>query len=370
MGVLPYEGERFQGSVGVLRDVTDRKERERALQVAKDRYQLLVEQNLLGLYIARGGTLVYHNERFGELFGSPAESNVLAGESLFSLVEAADRDRLAENVARVEADQGASLREPYVGRRRDGGAVNVELLARGIELDDEPAVIGTVVDVNDENERLWQLRHERDRLDQFTSIVSHDLRNPLNVAQGHLELARTEDGATDESLSTVADALVRMDELLNELLTLARQGEVVSDREAVDLRSVAESTWGNVATADATLSVPAEAHIDADPGRVKGVFENLYRNSVEHAGHDVTVRVGTLDDGFYVEDDGPGIPPADRDRVFESGYTTAGDGTGFGLAIVAEIVEAHGWRIAAVEGRDRGSRFEIRAGDRPVLHES
>jgi signal transduction histidine kinase len=161
-----------------------------------------------------------------------------------------------------------------------------------------------------------------------------------------------------------------MDELLNELLTLARQGEVVSDREAVDLRSVAESTWGNVATADATLSVPAEAHIDADPGRVKGVFENLYRNSVEHAGHDVTVRVGTLDDGFYVEDDGPGIPPADRDRVFESGYTTAGDGTGFGLAIVAEIVEAHGWRIAAVEGRDGGSRFEIRAGDRPVLHES
>jgi signal transduction histidine kinase len=177
-----------------------------------------------------------------------------------------------------------------------------------------------------------------------------------------------------------------MDELLNELLTLARQGEVVSDREAVDLRSVAESTWGNVATADARLSVPAEAHIDADPGRVKGVFENLYRrsrpsasgldpeavhrNSVEHAGHDVTVRVGTLDDGFYVEDDGPGIPPADRDRVFESGYTTAGDGTGFGLAIVAEIVEAHGWRIAAVEGRDGGSRFEIRAGDRPVLHES
>ncbi|WP_372911583.1 PAS domain S-box protein [Salinigranum sp.] len=369
MGVLPYEGERFQGSVGVLRDVTDRKERERALQEAKDRYQLLVEQNLLGLYIARGGIIVYHNERFGELFGSPAESNVLAGESLFSLVEAADRDRLAENVARVEADQGASLREPYIGRRRDGGTVNVELLARGIELDDDPAVIGTVVDVNDETERLWQLRHERDRLDQFTSIVSHDLRNPLNVAQGHLELARTEDGATDESLSTVADALVRMDELLNELLTLARQGEVVSDREAVDLRSVAESTWGNVATADATLSVTAEAHIDADPGRVKGVFENLYRNSVEHAGHDVTVRVGTLDDGFYVEDDGPGIPPADRDRVFESGYTTAGDGTGFGLAIVAEIVEAHGWRIAAVEGRDGGSRFEIRAGDRPVLCE-
>ncbi|OYR57107.1 hypothetical protein DJ71_26370, partial [Halorubrum sp. E3] len=74
--------------------------------------------------------------------------------------------------------------------------------------------------------------------------------------------------------------------------------------------------------------------------------------------------VGDLPDGFYVEDDGPGIPEAERDDVFESGHTTAEDGTGFGLAIVREIVEAHGWSVAVAEGAAGGARFEFTGVDR------
>jgi PAS domain S-box-containing protein len=386
MGVLPYEGEEFRGSLGVLRDITERKARERALREAKERYQLLVEQNLVGLYIARGTELVYHNEPFAELFGHPAESNALAGESLLSLVESADRDRLAEDLETVEADTTASFRRPYVGATRDGGTVDVELIARGIELDGRPAVIGTVVDVNEDEEEFWQLRHERDRLDEFTSIVSHDLRSPLTVASGQLELARSAGELSpeaDEAVTKAADALSRMEELLDGLLTLARQGEAVGDHEAVALRAIAESAWRNVSTPDATLAVTTDRAVSADPSRLKGLFENLYRNSVEHgstssrpaaddsvehAGPDVTVRVGDLDDadGFFVEDDGPGVPEPEREQVFESGYTTAERGTGFGLAIVGEIVEAHGWRIDLVEGSHGGARFEIRAAERPV----
>lgn len=371
MGVLPYEGTDFQGSVGVLRDISERKARERALTEAKEHYRILVEQNLIGLYITRGTELIYHNERFAELFGYPAESNVLAGESFLPLVEAADRGRLEENLTGVEADYGESLREPYIGVCHGGETVNVELHARGIDLDDEPAVIGTVVGVNDDD-RLWELRRERDRLEEFTSIVSHDLRSPLSVARGQVELARTgDDAASGDVLSTVADALDRMDELVAELLTLAKQGEVVSDREAVDLPAVAESTWRNVATAGTTLEVTADGEIDADPGRIKAVFENLYRNSIDHTDGDVTVTVGDLDAdggarGFYVADDGAGIPADERTAVFETGYTTADDGTGFGLAIVAEIVEAHGWQIKVCEGRDGGARFEIRDGEYPI----
>jgi signal transduction histidine kinase len=72
----------------------------------------------------------------------------------------------------------------------------------------------------------------------------------------------------------------------------------------------------------------------------------------------VTVTVGGLPDGFYVADDGEGVPPADRDRVFERGYTT-GDGTGLGLSIVEQIVGAHGWSVRATESEDGGARFEI-----------
>jgi signal transduction histidine kinase len=75
--------------------------------------------------------------------------------------------------------------------------------------------------------------------------------------------------------------------------------------------------------------------------------------------------VGTLGDGegegFVVADDGPGVPADARDRVFEYGYSTARDGTGFGLSIVEQIVEAHGWSIRLADG-DGGARFEVRFG--------
>jgi signal transduction histidine kinase len=89
--------------------------------------------------------------------------------------------------------------------------------------------------------------------------------------------------------------------------------------------------------------------------------ENLYRNSVEHGSTDVTVTVGELDDGsgLYVEDDGPGIDPDDREAVFEAGYSTDSEGTGFGLSIVEEVAEAHGWTVTVTDGADGGARFEL-----------
>jgi signal transduction histidine kinase len=100
------------------------------------------------------------------------------------------------------------------------------------------------------------------------------------------------------------------------------------------------------------------------------VFENLYRNAADHNDSLVTVRVGLLGDhepatggspqlGFFIEDTGSGIPDDQRDEIFEHGYTTSTDGTGFGLSIVHDIVEAHGWNIRTTDGTDGGARFEI-----------
>jgi signal transduction histidine kinase len=92
------------------------------------------------------------------------------------------------------------------------------------------------------------------------------------------------------------------------------------------------------------------------------VFENLFRNAIEHGGADVTVRVGQLDDhGFYVEDTGPGIPADVRDAVFEPSHTSASGGTGFGLTIVKRIAEAHGWEVEIAESAAGGARFEFTA---------
>ena len=221
-------------------------------------------------------------------------------------------------------------------------------------------------------EQERRLTRQNERLEQFADVVSHDLRNPLNVAQGRLQLAKEE--CDSEHLDDVEHAHSRMGTLIEDLLTLARQGETVVEPEPIDLGAVAEACWANVETDDAELSVAIDRTVLADESRVKQLLENLVRNSVEHgstssraepddaiehAGDGVTITVGALPDGFYVEDTGPGIPESERGDVFEAGYSTNRNGTGFGLSIVAEVVDAHGWEISVVEGSDGGARFEI-----------
>jgi len=73
----------------------------------------------------------------------------------------------------------------------------------------------------------------------------------------------------------------------------------------------------------------------------------------------VTITVGATDEGFYVEDDGPGIPAEERESVFEGGYSTTADGTGFGLRIVEQVATAHGWEVRVTDGTGGGARFEV-----------
>lgn len=209
-----------------------------------------------------------------------------------------------------------------------------------------------------------RLRKQNERLERFASLVSHDLRNPLSVASGRLELAR-ETGDL-EHLDAVERAHERIDTLITDILTMARVGGVVEDVAMVDLVDVAERAWGGVSESSATLSLPDELFVSADESRLQQLLENLFRNSVEHGGSGVTVEVGELVDGFYVQDDGPGIPEEDRDSVFEFGETSSETGTGFGLAIVREITNAHEWDIHLTESPEGGARFEITGVTKPV----
>ncbi|WP_424003009.1 ATP-binding protein [Haloarcula salina] len=207
-----------------------------------------------------------------------------------------------------------------------------------------------------------ELTRERNRLEEFANVVSHDLRNPLNVAFGRLELIAAEYDGDPEHVGAARRALERMDELIEDVLALARGGDKVVDATEVALSDVATAAWNTVESADATLDlVDEDATIRGDGTRLQQLFENLFRNAVEHGGESVTVRVGTLPGGrgFFVEDDGPGLSEADREQVFERGYTTSDDGTGFGLAIVGQIAEAHGGGVRATEGEAGGARFEV-----------
>ncbi|OTE99433.1 hypothetical protein B9G49_12060 [Halorubrum sp. SD683] len=202
-----------------------------------------------------------------------------------------------------------------------------------------------------------QLRDQNEQLSQFASIVSHDLRNPLNVAKGRLELVREEDDG--EHIDAVRRSHERMQDLIDDLLALARVGEQMGELERVNPADVASDCWRTVATTEATLRTAISRSVRADESRFRQLFENLISNAIEHGGEDVTVTVGELDDGFYVEDTGVGIPEENRDSVFEPSYSTTRNGTGFGLHIVNQVVKAHGWDIRVTTGARDGARFEV-----------
>ncbi|AGN00858.1 HTR-like protein [Salinarchaeum sp. Harcht-Bsk1] len=247
----------------------------------------------------------------------------------------------------------------------------------------------------------------------FASAIGHDLRNPLDVAKARLRAGR--ERADDEHFEHVERALDRLDRRIDDVVALADTG--AADRtESIDVGAVAERAWADCRTGRARLAVrgPFPA-VEADESGVRRIFENLFRNAVEHgstslhsahpredavehgstsprskssredaADHglppeaggekhpgarvaddgspaELTVTVDRLTDpdGFSVEDDGSGIPEDIRDRLFDPGVSGEEHGTGLGLAIVDRIADRHGWTVAATTGDDGGARFEI-----------
>ena len=219
---------------------------------------------------------------------------------------------------------------------------------------------GTFQDITERKERERELQQTNTRLEEFTSVVSHDLRNPLTVAQVALELGR--ESGSSEDFDRIEAAHERMNALINDLLTLARKGKQVEAIRPVTLDALIESVWETIPTDDATIDVELDDYcVEGDEARLRQLVENLLSNAVRHGGDNVTIRVGLLDNdqGFYVADDGAGIPSEVREHIFDQGYSTADEGSGFGLAIVRGIAEAHGWTVEATESDDGGARFEV-----------
>jgi PAS domain S-box-containing protein len=251
-----------------------------------------------------------------------------------------------------------------------------DVAEKGVTGDDDAGRIIVIRDVTeqvrqqeqlkDQKQRLEEqkavLERQNERLDKFASVVSHDLRNPLNMARGYLDIAR--ETGDDSQFEKVEEAHKRMETMIEELLTLARADTEVEKTDSVVLSAFVDDAWETAQTDGATLDNTFESGFDikADAGLLRNVFENLFRNAVDHNDPPLTIRTGSLGDenGFYVEDTGGGIPEEKRDDVLEFGFSTDDGGTGFGLSIVSEFVEAHGWTITVSESQEGGARFEIR----------
>jgi len=218
---------------------------------------------------------------------------------------------------------------------------------------------GVLRDISEYKRREQELERQRARLDRVVGVASHDLRNPVNVLVGRLEMA--EERGDPEDFAACRRAVERIDHLVEDMLVLARDGHLEDERVPVDLSVLGTDCWRTVETDDGTLVTDDAPTVVCGETQARHLLENLFRNAVEHGAVEsdpVTVHVGPLDDGFYVADDGRGIPPAERERVFEDGYS-GGEGTGLGLSIVAEIAEANDWTITVTESSTGGARVEF-----------
>jgi PAS domain S-box len=290
------------------------------------------------------------------------------GEHLRVLLGDGDEDETVEGVATIlpETRTGTVEREGW-HERSDGsvfwGTLTLSPLQGG-----EPGGYGVVCrDTTTTKEYQRMLERQNGRLKEFTDILAHDLRNPLGAIDQHLTLyEETGERTHIESIDQTTD---RMSRLVEDLLRVAKQGDIVTDPEPTDIERVARLAWTGTGDPGDSLEYETVPTVSADSDRLCELFENLLRNAVKHGSTDdtdtrgdhseVTVRIGPLDDGFYVEDDGPGISDSVGAEVFDHGVTTTQDGSGYGLSIVRTIANAHGWDISLAMAENVGARFEI-----------
>lgn len=334
------------------------------------------------------GTITYTSPSIETVLGYRPEDRI--GDSLFRIVHHDDRPTAVDEFNALCEGSRTETRFEYRVRHRDGTWLVFEGVA--VDLRDND-IIGSIVlysrDVTERNNRERELERTNRRLEEFAGVVSHDLRTPLDRAQTYAQFA--ESSTSHDDFRALDTAHQRMEQIITNLLTMARAGATLTDPSPVEIESVVVEAWEVTRTGDATLECDLVDGwtVMGDREQLLHVFENLFRNSIEHGSirdrnesfdainltddvrntfstddePKITVSVSHLgedsDQGFVVEDNGVGIPAQQREFVFERGHTTSQDGAGFGLAIVHDVIEAHGWEIELQEGIDGGARFEV-----------
>ena len=302
------------------------------------------------------GEIMDTNQEFREMLGYSRDEfaevkfdDILVDEPPYT------GDRAAMYLQKAATDGPQTFE--WLDKTKSGDTLPVEVHLRHTIIEGEGLILAVVRDISERKRREQELERKNERLEEFAKVVSHDLRNPLSVAKGRLELARND--CDSDNLERVARAHERMTILIDDLLELARGGDEVGEREVVRLAELAKTCWETIDTNDATFAIRTNGVIKADRSRLQQLLENLIRNAVEHGGDGVTITIGDTEGGFFVEDDGPGVHNDAQENIFDPGYSTARDGIGFGLSIVDQIADGHDWTIRLTDGEDGGARFEI-----------
>jgi len=268
---------------------------------------------------------------------------------------------------------GRALR-PVEAIRAQVGAIGGHDLHRRVPVpatDDEVGRLARTM-----NGMLDRLEGSAEQQRRFVADASHELRSPLTRMRSELEVDLAHPATADPATThrSTLEEVIGLQHLVDDLLTLARHdagGRAAAPHDDVDLddlvmAAVRRIRAGGRATVDTTAVGPAR--VVGDASQLARVVTNLLDNAVRHAEGTVAVELRARPDGsaeLAIADDGPGIPAGDRERVFEpftrldEARTAGAGGVGLGLAIVRDIVRAHGGTITVADARERGARLVV-----------
>jgi len=356
------DGEPFMAAV--IRDVADRRAAEVELALARLRFRSAFEHAATGMTMtAPDGRFLAVNEAFSRLVDRAPEELLTRAFSDITHPGDQESDLLAvTRLLRGEADH-VGLAKRYL--RPDGRTVWVEGNVSLVR--DEAGAplhyLTQVIDVTERRRVTEELARSNAELAQLAAVAAHDLNEPLRIVDGFLRLldGRAGDALDADGRRFVAEALGgarRMRELIDALLRYARVGGGAIERAPVDLSVVAHEAEGALAAAawerGTRVEIETLPTVLGDASLLRQVLQNLLANAIRHAAPaDPQVAVAAWPAGdtweLSVADNGPGVPEAMRDRVFDLFERGRNGGTGLGLAICRRAVERHGGEIWIAE---------------------
>jgi two-component system, cell cycle sensor histidine kinase and response regulator CckA len=377
---------------GFVSDVTEQAELAARSALREDQFRALVEQSLVGVYLIREGRFAYVNPRLAQILGYEL-GELAALPSVLDVVHPEDRELVAGNLRRRLENDAFELRYEFRCRHKDGRERWVEVHGTRLDLEQGPAVMGTLLDITD-RKRHAQRYHEEQKMEalgRLSAGVAHDLNNFLALIRTTAELAmveRPDDEGLARDLGEIMAATERGTQLSRQLMHFARAREAVSSPVSLasiirDMQPGLERMLGpqielRVAIDDALPEVPLDAtHADEivmnlvlnardampEGGTISIVLEHLSRGTDRSAAIHRNAEHVVLE----VADTGGGISPQDVKHIFEPYFTTKGeDGTGLGLANVWRIVSAAGGVVEVDSREGAGATFRIHLPVPPV----
>ncbi|RKD88934.1 PAS domain S-box protein [Halopiger aswanensis] len=368
--------------IGVVRDVTERKERERALRERERRLKehkeftddVLNAVDDLFYLIDADGNLQRWNESVNDVTGnSDAEIESMTALDFFD-------EEHAEQVAATIADgfETGDLQIEAKIRTRDGEEIPYEFTASTLEDPDGNEVLtGIGRDITDRLEYEHQLEASNERLEQFAYAASHDLQEPLRMVTSYLQLLENRygddlDDDAEEFIDFAVDGAERMRQMIDGLLQYSRVETRGDPFESIDLNDVLDETLENLELQidenQAEVVVDSLPTVRGDASQLQQVFQNLVSNAIEYSGDEPPeIRIAAERNGakyvISVHDDGIGIDPEDQDRIFEVFHRLhtheEHPGTGIGLALCRRIIERHGGEIWVDSEPGNGTTFSF-----------